>query len=588
VGQEQRRLAAILAADVAGYSRLMGADEASTLALMRRLRAEVIDPRIAQFRGRVVGSAGDSLLVEFASALNAVQCAVETQDALAGENGKLPDDRRMVFRMGVNLGDVIAEDGTIHGDGVNVAARLEKLAEPGTVCIARNVYDQVKGRLPCSFTDLGEQQLRNIAEPVRVYRIGPAAPTAARADAAAKGGAIEKPSIAVLPFTNLSGDPEQQYFSDGITEDIITELSRFHQLIVIARHSSFQYRDMAGDVMRIGRELQVQYVVEGSIRRSGERIRISAQLIDTAGGSHLWAERYDRSLADLFDVQDEVTKMIVSALAVRIELEDLSKARRKPPDSMRAYDYWLRGKKCLDQWNAESNAEARRLLTKAVEIDPDFARGHAGLALAYEWCAFYSAWGLDPKSAHENALQHARRAVELDDTDQLPHIVLAWLHHESREYEQAQHQLARAAEINPNDADAMMNRGMMLALEDETQAALEAGQLAMRLNPRHPDWYFAMVGGTMFRARRYAEAAAMMERAPDSVPEVRAIAAAAYAIVGRLDDARRHMQEFLRRFPQHWPGQPSAHAFTELVFNFRDPEDRKRFLAALCAAGMPE
>ena len=585
MGQEQRRLAAILAADVAGYSRLMAADEAGTLGLMRRLRAEVIDPRIARFQGRVVGSAGDSLLVEFASALNAVQCAVETQEALTEENAKLPGNRRMVFRMGVNLGDVIVDDGTIHGDGVNVASRLEKLAEPGTVCIARNVHDQVKGRLPYSFADLGEQQLRNIAEPVRVYRIGTAAPAAG---AAAKGDTVERPSIAVLPFTNLSGDLEQQYFSDGITEDIITELSRFHQLIVIARHSSFQYRDIAGDVMRIGRELQVQYVIEGSIRRSGERIRITAQLIDTANGSHLWAERYDRSLAELFDVQDEVTKMIVSALAGRIELEDLSKARRKPPGSMRAYDYWLRGKKCLDQWSSAASLEARQLLAKAIEIDPDFARGHASLAFAWEWCAFYSAWDVDAETAHDNALRHARKAVALDDTDQLPHIVLAWLHHESGESEQAQQHLARAAEINPNDADAMVNRAMILALEDQAVTAIGLAQLAIRLNPRHPDWYVAYLGGSLFRAKRFAEAAATMERAPNSVPEVRAIAAAAYQMIDRHEDARRHMQEFLRRFPEHWSGPPSARAFEKIVFRFRDPEDSERFVAALREAGMPE
>jgi adenylate cyclase len=309
---EQRRLAAILAADVAGYSRLMSADESGTLARLKRLRAEVLDPEIARFGGRIVGSAGDSLLAEFTSAVNAVQCAIDTQATLATQNAELPEDRRMKFRIGVNLGDVIAEDGTIHGEGVNVAARLEKLAEPGSVCISRNVHEQVKGRLSCSFTDLGEQRFHNIPEPVQAYRIGSAKPLSPPSEAARSGPASDKPSIAVLPFTNLSGDSSQQYFSDGITEDIITELSRFHQLVVIARHTSFQYRDVAGDIARIGRELQVHYVVEGSIRRSGDRIRITAQLIATTSGSHLWAERYDRNIADLFEVQDEVTKMIVS------------------------------------------------------------------------------------------------------------------------------------------------------------------------------------------------------------------------------------------------------------------------------------
>ena len=323
--QDQRRLAAILAADIAGYSRLMAADEAGTLAQLRRLRAEVIDPRIAAYQGHVVGSAGDSLLIEFASAVNAVQCAVELQAMLAEHNAELPDDRRMIFRMGVNLGDVIAGDGTIHGDGVNVAARLEKLAEPGTVCIGRSIYDQVKGKLAYGYDDLGAAavpQHRGAGASVPGHATG----SAQDARPAGKTTALptDKPSIAVLPFTNMSGDPEQEYFSDGITEDIITELSRFHSLFVIARNSSFTYKGRAANVVEIGRTLGVRYVAEGSVRRAGNRVRVTAQLVDTRTGSHLWAERFDRDLEDVFAVQDEVTRSIVTNIAPLLAAESLA------------------------------------------------------------------------------------------------------------------------------------------------------------------------------------------------------------------------------------------------------------------------
>src|SRR5215813_14720121 len=320
LAQEQRRLVAILAADMAGYSRLMAADESGTLARLTQLRTEVIEPRIAQFHGRIVGSAGDSLLVAFASAINAVQCAVEAQEGLSRWNSDLPEDRRMVFRMGINLGDVIAEGETIHGDGVNIASRLEKLAEPGSVCIGRNVYDQVKGKLACTYTDLGEQRLHNIPEPVRVYRVKP--PAANSANESSVGPALplpDKPSIAVLPFANLSGDPEQEYFADGMVEEIITALSRMHWLFVIARNSTFVYKGRAVDVKQIGRELGVRYVLEGSVRKAGNRVRITGQLIDSATSAHLWADRFDGSMEDVFDLQDQVTASVVAAIAPKLE-----------------------------------------------------------------------------------------------------------------------------------------------------------------------------------------------------------------------------------------------------------------------------
>ncbi|MEX2649577.1 MAG: adenylate/guanylate cyclase domain-containing protein [Alphaproteobacteria bacterium] len=381
--RQQRRLVAILAADVVGYSRLMAADEAGTLARFNALRAELIEPKIEQYGGRLVGSAGDSLLVEFASAVDAVQCAVETQERLAERNANLPDDRRMAFRMGVNLGDVIAERGTIHGDGVNVAARLEKLALPGSVAVSRSVHDQVKGKLAYDFADLGEQTVHNIPEPLRAYRVSrraqepgaPRPPTTPRAVA-------DRPSIAALPFTNMSGGPEQDYFCDGITEDIITELSRFRELFVIARNSSFAFKGKAVKVDEIARALGVAYVVEGSVRKAGNRVRVTAQLIEAATDSHLWAERYDRELEDIFAIQDEITRTVVTALPARIEADRLRAARRKPTESMDAYDFYLRGKELTARFSAGDLAEEIALFERAVELDPAFARAYTGLSFA--------------------------------------------------------------------------------------------------------------------------------------------------------------------------------------------------------------
>jgi adenylate cyclase len=329
----------------------MSADEAGTLARLKRLRAEVFEPKIARFDGRIVGSAGDSLLVEFASAVKAVECAAELQEELGHRNAGLPQDRIMAFRMGVNLGDVIADDDTIHGDGVNIAARLEKLAEPGGICLGRTIFDQVRGKLPYLYDDLGEQRVHNIAEPVRAYRVNL---KKGRADGDSRTPTDDarplpdRPSIAVLPFTNMSGDPDQEYFSDGITEDIITELSRFRSLFVIARNSSFVYKGKPTNATEVGRALGVRYITEGSVRRIGNRVRVTAQLIDSPTGVHLWAERFDRQYEDIFALQDELTRRIVTSIAPLLGVESLQLAKRKPPEDMRAYDYYLKAKSLVD------------------------------------------------------------------------------------------------------------------------------------------------------------------------------------------------------------------------------------------------
>jgi TolB-like protein/Tfp pilus assembly protein PilF len=472
---------------------------------------------------------------------------------------------RTVMRLHAEAGDIAAALRQYGTCCATLKRELDITPSPETEALHRRIRDQATARPDSDYIAASAEDLH---QPPMTGR--------------------SKPSIAVLPFRNLSGDPEQQYFSDGITEDIITELSRFPELFVIARHSSFQFRNEAVDVKEVGRDLGVEYVVEGNARRSADRVRITARLIEAETGGQLWSERYDRDLADLFDLQDEVARMIASALAVRLELEDLTKAKRKPPESMRAYDYWLRGKKCLDLWTPDANAEARRLFAKAIESDPEYARGYAGLAFTYAWGTYYSAWDADSKSSSESARLYAERAVALDDTDHLPHVTLGWVHHERGAFEQAQMHFARATSINPNDADTIMNKAMVWALEGKSEAALEMAQFAIRLNPRHPDWYFAYLGGCYYRAHRYEDAAATWERAPDAVPEVRATLAAAYIMIGRPNEAHRHMEEFLRRFSQHWAGQPSIKTFVATVFSFREPDDLQRFGDALRRAGMPD
>jgi adenylate cyclase len=580
----QRRLAAILAADVVGYSRLMAQDEVGTLLALRARRKAVLEPLVSEHQGRIFKVTGDGVLVEFASAVNAVQCAVDLQHAMAAANGDGTSDHHILLRIGVNLGDVMVEGSDLYGDGVNIAARLEAIADPGGIIVSRTAFDHINNKVKVGFDDLGAQTLKNIAQPVRVYRVT-GMPVVA---VATTRSVSDKPSIAVLPFANLSGDPEQQYFSDGITEDIITELSRFQSLFVIARHSSFQFRNIAADLKRVGQELGVRYVLEGSIRKGGNRIRITGQLIDAETGNHLWAERYDRNLEQVFALQDEVAQMIASAMAVRLEDEDLARAKRKAPESMRAYDYWLRGKKCLDLWTSEGNHEARGLFEKAVVDDPAYARGYAGLAFTYEWGAFYTAWDPDTAASHNRASELAQRALSLDDSDHLPHVVLGWVHHERREFKQARQQFERAMAINPNDADTLMNAAMVRAFEGEPEQAIDLAQFAMRLNPRPPDWYLCYLAGCYARAGKYSEATALFERVPDAIPEVRGYLAALHVLQGHPVEARRHMDVFLQRYSQHWAGTPSAQAVEHVYSVLCGAEDPQHFMDALREAGLPE
>ena len=588
----ERRLAAILAADVVGYSRLMEADEEATLAMLSVCR-QVIDGLIANHRGRVFGSAGDSVIAEFASPVEAVRCAVAIQTEIEGRGADVPENRRMRLRIGVNLGDVMAEGDNLFGDGVNIAARLEEIAGPGDVCISAKVHDEVAGKTDGVFIDAGEHQVKNITAPIRVWRwseVGDAGEVHRSAEALVLPG---KPSVAVLPFTNMSGDTEQEYFSDGITEDIITELSRFRSLFVIARHSSFAFKDQAVNVGEVGEKLGVAYVVEGSVRKAGNRVRITAQLVEATTGNHIWAERYDRDLEDVFAVQDDVVRAIVGTLAVRLEHEEIDTARRKMPEHMRAYDWWLRGKKCLDLATLEATEEAHSLFCKSVEVEPDYARGFAGLAEATYSRAFFPPLPKPFEEMVEDALVHAERAVLLDDTDSRPHVILGWACMFRRDFDRARRHFDLSGSLNPNDADAIMQRACALALLGDANTGVDQAQSAIRLNPHHPGWYLEYVCMVNFVARRYETVLATAAMGRDTFPSSPAYRAAASAYLGRAEDARHHGEALVASLQPlwDWPSGAGLLDYAEYlcqVIPFRNTEDADHLLEGLRRANQAE
>src|SRR5262249_13713382 len=442
-----RRLAAILAADVAGYSRLMGADEEGTHERVKAHLAELIDPKITEHDGRIVKTTGDGLLVEFASVVDAVRCAVAVQRGMGERNTAMPAQQRIEFRVGINLGDVIVEGEDIYGDGVNVAARLEALAEPGGICLSRVVRDQVRDRVDFAFEDFGEQQVKNIARPVRVYRVRD---IGARDSSAAQVLALpDKPSIAVLPFTNMSADPEQEFVADGIAEDIITALCRYPSLFVIARNSSFTYKSQAIDVKQVGRELGVRYVLEGSLRKAGNRIRVTAQLLEAETGKHVWAERYDRDLADIFAVEDEITEAVTMAVARAIVAAEQQRAMRKPPGRLDAWAAYQRRLWHVLKITRDDNAVAQKYFGQAVDPDPAFAGGYKGLAVAYLLAATLL-HTRNQAEAYRSAEALVRHAIALDATDAEAHSTLAAAMLRHGDYEGALAEAEIAVAISPN------------------------------------------------------------------------------------------------------------------------------------------
>jgi adenylate cyclase len=476
----QRRLAAILAADVVGYARLMEADEAGTMAALKGRRRDVLEPLVTRHQGRIFKVTGDGVLVEFASAVNAVQCAVDLQHSMASANADLPVDQHIVLRIGVNLGDVMVEGGDLYGDGVNIATRLEALAEPGNVIVSGTAFDHIKNKVRVGFDDMGALNLKNIAEPVRAYRV---ASMPAVALTATKSS-FDKPFIAVLPFTNMSGDPEQEYFSDGLTEDIITELSRFRNLLVVARNSSFTFKGQAVDVKDIGRKLGARYVVEGSVRRAGNRIRITAQLLESATGTHLWGERYDREMEDIFAVQDELVRAISGVIPGQLDRYALDNLRRKPPDNLTAYDFELRGRWALTHWN-EGLSVALEWFEKSAKADPNYALAQAGIALVYAYQI--PAHGLSPEATIARAKEYARRATVLDDRNPTVQAYAALAYSFSCEHELSRRHAERAVALNPNDSYALFVKAVALTYSGNMQDALEFFAKSERLEPYAPD-----------------------------------------------------------------------------------------------------
>jgi adenylate cyclase len=553
---QTRRLAAILAADVAGYSRLMGADEEGTLERLKTLRRELLDPKIAEHKGRIVKTTGDGLLVEFASVVDAVRCAVAVQQAMPERNTGVGVDSRIELRIGINLGDVIVEGDDLYGDGVNIAARLEDIAEPGGICISEDTFRQVRGKVEAEFEDIGEQSLKNIARPLRVYRVG-AAPAARQPISPPAALPLpDKPSIAVLSFANMSGDPEQEYFADGMVEEIITALSRIRWLFVIARNSSFIYKGQAADVKRVGRELGVRYVLEGSIRKAGNRVRVTAQLIDAISGAHVWADRYDRDLSDIFAVQDEITASVAGVIEPALAEAEQQRVLRKPPERLDAWEAYQRGLWHLYKYGAEDNKAAQTFFQQAIALDPNFAPGHYGYSLAL----FYDIWLYSTRpiaDADERMLEEARIAVSLDDKDAMAHAVLAFIRGWFGEWEPAIAEARTALVLNPNSAFAMAILGRVLYGGGFRHEAVDQLRRAIRASPHDPlTWsWTSFLGTCQFNSQDFAAALETLREvirlrpghflAHHHIP-------ACLAYLGRSQEAREALNSVRAQFPEQF------------------------------------
>ncbi len=576
-----RRLAAILAADVAGYSRLMGADEEGTLERLKGLRRELLDPRIAEHRGRIVKTTGDGMLVEFASVVDAVRCAVAVQQAMPLRNTGIEADSRIELRIGINLGDVIVEDDDLYGDGVNIAARIEALADAGGVFVSNTVHDHVRDRLPFVFEDLGEQQVKNIARPVRVYRVRDAG--AAEAPTPPALPLPDKPSIAVLPFANMSNDPKQEYFADGIAEDVITALSRYPSLFVIARNSCFTYKGSAVDVKQVGRELGVRYVLQGSLRQAGSRIRVTAQLVEAESGKHVWAERYDRDLTDIFAVQDEITEAVTIAIAPAIAAAEQQRAMRKPPGNLDAWAAYQRGLWHTSKATAGDNELAQKFFQQAIGLDQTFAGGYSGLAATHMYAAavFQTSSLPDARSAMEGL---ARRAVALDGSDAEARSWLGQTLFMFGDHKGALAESERALAICPNLTSAHEMLGIALIYSGRAKEGLAALQRYLRLDPRDPIIALGLLQISIghYFCREYETALEAVERVIRSYPDFPLSYRWLAATLGQLeqtDKARSALEKAIALAPTSFDFYVRGRAPW-----FR-PEDHAHMLEGLRKAG---
>jgi adenylate cyclase len=593
---QTRRLAAILAADVAGYSRLIGSNEGGTLERLKALRRELLDPKIAEHRGRLVKTTGDGLLVEFASVVDGLRCAVEVQREMTGRNTGVPPDNRIELRIGINMGDIVVEDGDIFGDGVNVAARLEALAEPGGICVSARVQEDAAGKLDLAFDDLGEQQLKNIARPVRAYRVGPKHPlptpplpgldpgiTGKGSAHSARVGAVEppplpdKPSIAVLPFANMSGDAEQEYFADGMVEEIITALSRIRWLFVIARNSSFTYKGQAVDVKQVGRELGVRYVLEGSVRKARDRVRITAQLIDATSGTHLWADRFDGSLEDVFDLQDKVASSVAGVIEPALQAAETARSAGRPTNDLTAYDLYLRALAAYYPITKEGLVEALGLLERAIAIDPRYGPALSWAAMCHRRLAI-DGWAGGNRC---KAIDLARQALQVAQNDPgiLANVafVLAYF---GEDIGAMIGLVDRSLALNPSFAQGWYRSGVLRLWAGQPDLAIEHAETSLRLSPRErAGTPLTLIGEAYFLKHQYEEAVAKLllsiQDQPGYTHSYR-ILAACYAQMGRLDEARAIVARLRAITSQIVPS----------AVELRNPEDRDLYLSGLrLAAG---
>jgi TolB-like protein len=580
----QRRLAAILAADVVGYSRLMEQDESGTLAVLKSRRKGVLEPLVARYGGRIFKVTGDGVLVEFASAVNAVQCAIDLQQGMAAANSDSPDHRHVVLRIGINLGDVMVEGSDLYGDGVNIAARLEAIAEPGSILVSATTHDYIKNKVAAGFDDIGGQNLKNIAEPVRAYRVTGTPPVAIAISRAAP----DKPSIAVLPFVNMSGDVEQDYFADGLTEDIITALSRVSGLTVIARTSSFVYKDQKVDTKRVARELGVGYVIEGSVRRASDRVRVTAQLIDGMTGHHVWAERYDRPASDIFEVQDEIMRNVAASTETQIQLSERAAIESRASAEPKAADLVTRAWGRIYDFTPEALTEAAELTEQAIRLEPTNRRAHIIRARVHVNRLWF---GIVPHDAENLALglQLAEMGVRLAPRDEWAHFCLGFAYGLADRFEDAVAECRRAIDLNPNFSTGYSELGRSLAAMGRAEEAIEACRTALRLNPRDPsNWErhdtLAIAYFTMENFETSLQEAKTAAQARPELPEGLIILAAASSALGQMDEARRAVAQCLARSPDIRIGNIMPIYLPRLARE----ADRQRLWAALRQAGFPE
>jgi adenylate cyclase len=583
-----RRLAAILAADIAGYGRLMGADEEGTLRRLKEHRKELVDPKITEHRGRIVKTTGDGMLVEFVSVIDAVRCAVDIQRGMIERNAELPIESRIQFRVGINVGDIISDDNDIYGDGVNVAARLEALAEPGGICVSRNVHDQVRDKLSFSFEDIGEQVFKNIARSIGVHRVSLAenAPlTVVKSTAAAQKPELassDRPSLAVLPFANMSGDPEQEYFADGISEDIITGLSKLRWFFVIARNSSFAYKGKTADVKRAARELGVRYVLEGSVRKSGNRVRITAQLIDAATGNHIWADHYDGNLTDIFALQDEITEKVVAAIEPRLLEAEGIRSQNRSPEDLGAWDMVIQANSLFWRLTKAETETAIETLRRAVQRYPEYAPARSMLAFVL-LISGYLGWGLmDPQLKEAATL--AGRAAELDDSDPWAHLALGFVAFVRRRTNVATAEFRRALALNPNFAAAHGYLGWTLAFDGQADQAITHLEEAIRLSPHDPQNAIFNTGLAVahYLEGRYADAVEYSRKTLQQRSAFTAghrIYCASLAQDGQIDEAR----EALARLKEMHPDLSIAWIERHVPYT---PGPMAKFLEGMRKAGL--